>query len=107
SQESDTAIQNRLVQEKTMTFLKHIIYEEHIVVFLDKIADVIGRYQQSQPDSVQYFETNWCTMTKYCVWSRAFHQLEFSHMPTNSYIKSWHNQLKTHFLGRSRNKRFD
>ncbi|OAD68713.1 hypothetical protein PHYBLDRAFT_150306 [Phycomyces blakesleeanus NRRL 1555(-)] len=83
-----------------MTFLKHIIYEEHIVVFLDKIADVIGRYQQSQPDFVQYFETNWCTMTKYCVWSRAFHQLEFSHMPTNSYIKSWHNQLKTHFLGR-------
>ncbi|OAD68351.1 hypothetical protein PHYBLDRAFT_68897 [Phycomyces blakesleeanus NRRL 1555(-)] len=103
----NTAAQNRLVRGEMMAFLKHIIYEEHIVVFLDKIANFIGRYQQSQPDFVQYFETNWCTMTKYCVWSRAFHQLEFSHMLTNNYINSWHNQLKTHFLGHSRNKRFD
>ncbi|OAD68362.1 hypothetical protein PHYBLDRAFT_150542 [Phycomyces blakesleeanus NRRL 1555(-)] len=95
----NTAAQNRLVRGEMMAFLKHIIYEEHIVVFLDKIANFIGRYQQSQPDFVQYFETNWCTMTKYCVWSRAFHQLEFSHMLTNNYIDSWHNQLKTHFLG--------
>ncbi|KAL0075611.1 hypothetical protein F4703DRAFT_1720278, partial [Phycomyces blakesleeanus] len=60
-----------------------------------------------QPDFVRYFETNWCTMAKYCVWSRAFHQLEFSHMLTNNYIESWHNQLKTYFLGCSHNKRFD
>ncbi|OAD80242.1 hypothetical protein PHYBLDRAFT_140246 [Phycomyces blakesleeanus NRRL 1555(-)] len=87
----NTAAQNRLVQGEMLTFLKHIMYEEHIVVFLDKIADFIGRYQQSQPDFVRYFETNWYTMAKYCVWSRAFHQLEFSHMLTNNYIKSWHN----------------
>ncbi|OAD74567.1 hypothetical protein PHYBLDRAFT_145004 [Phycomyces blakesleeanus NRRL 1555(-)] len=48
----NTAAQNHLVRGEMMAFLKHIMYEEHIVVFLDKIADFIGRHQQSQPDFV-------------------------------------------------------
>ncbi|OAD77249.1 hypothetical protein PHYBLDRAFT_164161 [Phycomyces blakesleeanus NRRL 1555(-)] len=102
-----TVNENRLIRGEIMAFLKHIMYEEHIVAFLNKIVGVIEKYEHTQPDFVKYFETNWCTMAKYCVWSRAFHQLECFHMLTNNYIESWHNQLKTRFLGRSRNKRFD
>ncbi|OAD72396.1 hypothetical protein PHYBLDRAFT_169527 [Phycomyces blakesleeanus NRRL 1555(-)] len=40
----NTAAQNHLIRREMMAFLKHNMYEEHIVVILDKIADFIGRY---------------------------------------------------------------
>ncbi|KAG1452047.1 hypothetical protein G6F57_016016 [Rhizopus arrhizus] len=48
-----------------------------------------------------------CTEDKVKVWSRSFKDRQYSHMLTNNYIESWHNQLKTVFLGRVRNKRLD
>ncbi|OAD78862.1 hypothetical protein PHYBLDRAFT_140913 [Phycomyces blakesleeanus NRRL 1555(-)] len=50
---------------------------------------------------------NWCTENKFKLWSRAYFECQFSHMFTNNYIESWHNQLKTVFMKRFRNKRLD
>ena len=71
------------------------------------IDEFIVKYEGSQPEFIRYFRTNWCTEAKYNVWSRAYHPLEFSHLLTNNYIGSWHNQLKSVFLRRVRNKRLD
>lgn len=74
---------------------------------MDRVNAFVTKYENSQPDFVKYFVDNWFNATKYRVWSRAFHQLEFSRMLTNNYIESWHKKLRTCFLGRSRNKRLD
>ncbi|OAD75676.1 hypothetical protein PHYBLDRAFT_143924 [Phycomyces blakesleeanus NRRL 1555(-)] len=78
----------RILRGVMIKSLQEIIYEEDIDEFHHKIR-------------------NWCTEAKFKIWSRAYHEQQFSHMLTNNYIKSWHNQLKTVFMKRSRNKRLD
>ncbi|KAG1048415.1 hypothetical protein G6F43_009191 [Rhizopus delemar] len=60
-----------------------------------------------QSKLMDYFTRNWCIEDKMKVWSRSFKNRRNSRMLTNNYIESWHNQLKTAFLGRVRNKRLD
>lgn len=104
---SGSAADDRMVRGEVMASLKTALYKENIPVFLDRVNAFVTKYENSQPDFVKYFVDNWFNTAKYRVWSRAFHQLEFSHMLTNNYIESWHKKLKTCFLGRSRNKRLD
>ena len=40
-------------------------------------------------------------------WARAYQIQIFTNMETNNYIESWHNQLKTNYLQRKRNRRLD
>ncbi|OAD68776.1 hypothetical protein PHYBLDRAFT_150368 [Phycomyces blakesleeanus NRRL 1555(-)] len=41
-----------------------------------------------QESFLDYFERNWCTEAKFKIWSRAYHEQQFSHMLTNNYIES-------------------
>ncbi|KAG2228684.1 hypothetical protein INT48_005377 [Thamnidium elegans] len=98
---------NRILRSEVYTYLKMTLYEVDKDVFHARIAEFISRYEATQTAFINYFRFNWCDEAKYNLWSRAYRPVEFSHMLTNSYIESWHNQLKYIFLGRSRNKRLD
>ncbi|KAG1057085.1 hypothetical protein G6F43_001058 [Rhizopus delemar] len=80
--------------------------ENQIFVFLQMVAAFQLDYGD-QSKFMDYFTRNWYTKDKMKVWSRSFKGRQYSHMLTNNYIESWHNQLKTVFLGRVRNKRLD
>ncbi|KAG1562966.1 hypothetical protein G6F47_000554 [Rhizopus delemar] len=80
--------------------------ENQIFVFLQMITAFQLDYGD-QSKFMDYFTRNWYTKDKMKVWSRSFKGRQYSHMLTNNYIESWHNQLKTMFLGRVRNKRLD
>jgi hypothetical protein len=99
--------ENRVLRSEVHTYLKMILYEADKDLFHARIEEFIHRYEDSQPAFINYFRSNWCNEAKYNLWSRAYHPIEFSHMLTNNYIESWHNQLKSIFLRRSRNKRLD
>lgn len=100
-------VDNRILRSEVHGHLKVILFEEDKERFHLRINEFIDRYETAHPEFINYFRSNWCNEAKYNVWSRAYHPLEFSHMLTNNYIESWHNQLKSVFLRRSRNKRLD
>ncbi|OAD79329.1 hypothetical protein PHYBLDRAFT_58378 [Phycomyces blakesleeanus NRRL 1555(-)] len=89
-----------------MKSLQEIIYEEDIDEFHHKIVQFKEDFDD-QESFLDYFERNWCKEAKFKIWSRAYHERQFSYMLTNNYIESWHNQLKTAFMKRSRNKKLD
>ncbi|KAL0088727.1 hypothetical protein J3Q64DRAFT_1808890 [Phycomyces blakesleeanus] len=74
----------RLLRGKMMRYLQDIVYE-----------DDLDHEFSDQELFLDYFEKNWCTEKKVKIWSRAYHEWQFSHMLTNNYIES------------SRNKRLD
>ncbi|OAD77053.1 hypothetical protein PHYBLDRAFT_68138 [Phycomyces blakesleeanus NRRL 1555(-)] len=96
----------QILRSMMMKSLQEIIYEEDIDEFHHKIVQFKEEFDD-QESFLDYFERNWCTEAKFKIWSRAYHERQFSHMLTNNYIESWHNQLKTVFMKRSRNKRLD
>ncbi|OAD81554.1 hypothetical protein PHYBLDRAFT_184638 [Phycomyces blakesleeanus NRRL 1555(-)] len=96
----------RILHGVMMKSLQEIIYEEDIDEFHYKIVQFKEDFDD-QESFLDYFERNWCTEAKFKIWSRAYHKRQFSYMLTNNYIESWHNQLKTVFMKKSRNKRLD
>ncbi|KAI7869413.1 uncharacterized protein EV154DRAFT_571192 [Mucor mucedo] len=98
--------QNRVLRIEMRSYLQRIVYEED----LDQSHQRIIGFQEEYADQTKfmvYFVKNWCTEDKFKVWSRSYKDIQFSHMLTNNFIESCHNQLKTVFLGRVRNKRLD
>ncbi|KAG1499402.1 hypothetical protein G6F45_012748 [Rhizopus arrhizus] len=89
-----------------MRYLQKIVYEEDKNQFLQMVTAFQLEYAD-QSKFMDYFIRSWCAEDKMKVWSRSFKDRQYSHMLTNNYIESWHNQLKTVFLGRVRNKRLD
>lgn len=98
--------QNRVLRGEMMSYLQSIVYEEDLDQFHQKVIGFQEEYAD-QTKFMDYFVKNWCTEDKFKVWSRSYKDIQFSHMLTNNFIESWHNQLKTVFLGRVRNKRLD
>jgi hypothetical protein len=89
-----------------MGALKKILYEENIDEFHHKIVAFQEEYSD-QEKFMDYFDKHWCNENQFQIWSRSYHCRQFSHMLTNNFIESWHNQLKTIFMRRSRNKSLD
>ncbi|KAI8876173.1 hypothetical protein K501DRAFT_298979 [Backusella circina FSU 941] len=89
-----------------MIHLKVLLYEEDPDNFNELIDNFKTRFA-AQDVFMEYFERSWCREEKFDIWSRAYHFLEFSYMLTSNYIESWHNQLKSVYLKRTRNKRLD
>ncbi|KAI8332187.1 hypothetical protein BD560DRAFT_308886, partial [Blakeslea trispora] len=86
--------------------LSQIIYENDLEVFHQKINQFIVDYA-SQVELIGYLKKNWFFEDIMKVWSRAYHENQFSHMYFRNCIKTTHNQLKTVFLGRARNRRLN
>ncbi|OAD68579.1 hypothetical protein PHYBLDRAFT_73743 [Phycomyces blakesleeanus NRRL 1555(-)] len=95
-----------LLCSEMMRYLQDIVYEDDLDQFRQKLVEFKSEFSD-QELFLDYFEKNWCTEKKFKIWSHAYHECQFSHMLTNNYIELWHNQLKTVFMKRSRNKRLD
>ncbi|KAG1504538.1 hypothetical protein G6F52_012175 [Rhizopus delemar] len=96
----NTPGENRSLRGEMMRYLQKIVYEEGKDQFLQMVTAFQLKYAD-QSKFMDYFTRSWCTEDKMKVWSRSFKDRQYSHMLTNNYIESWHNQLKTVFLGRS------
>ncbi|CAD6907644.1 unnamed protein product [Tilletia controversa] len=57
------------------------------------------------PDWVKYVEEQWLTRKE--VWARAWRQEAHRGVDTNNFVESWHNQLKTLYLGLMRKQGVD
>ncbi|KAE8251485.1 hypothetical protein A4X13_0g3973 [Tilletia indica] len=60
---------------------------------------------QCCPDWVKYVEDTWLTRKE--MWARAWRQEGHRGVDTNNFIESWHNQLKTLYLGLMRKQGVD
>ena len=89
-----------------MTQLKSILFKDDVDAFHQKIEAFFDAHFGFE-EFFDYFEKEWCSEEKFKIWSRVYHPLEFSHMLPNNYIESWHNQLKSVYMMRSRNRRLD
>ena len=98
--------ENRALRGEMMSSLQKIVYEEDLDTFHQRIVSFQEEFAD-QEKFMDYFVKNWCTEEKFQIWSRSYKDRQYSHMLTNNFIESWHNQLKTVFLGRARNKRMD
>jgi hypothetical protein len=54
-----------------------------------------------------YFKANYLEGDKYIQWCAAFQPQTYTNIETNNFVESWHNQLKSTYLGRKRNRRAD
>ncbi|CEG65890.1 hypothetical protein RMATCC62417_02577 [Rhizopus microsporus] len=69
------------------------------------ISDYIGFAVKEQDDQIS--ASHYLKHERVFKWARAYQIQIFTNMETNSYIESWHNQLKTNYLQRKRNRRLD
>lgn len=88
--------------------LKGILVERDEAEFTRKIAEFKAKIATAQPTFLKYFKKYWVGTDELLGrWGKP-HVAE-SHLRylTNNYIESWHNQLKTVYFGRARNRRLD
>ncbi|SAL96321.1 hypothetical protein [Absidia glauca] len=89
-----------------MNALCHIISIECIDELYNALETFLNDYA-AQVEFLDYMENEWLSESRIREWSKAYFDIEYAHMSTNNYIESWHNQLKTYFLARKRNRRLD
>ncbi len=89
-----------------MKDLKSIMYEKSLEVFKNKL-DLFLENWKFYIDFIEYFKNEWCSEEKIKNWSAAYQPDTYTNMATNNYIESWHNQLKSIYLNRQRNRRCD
>ncbi|EPB91426.1 hypothetical protein HMPREF1544_01748 [Mucor circinelloides 1006PhL] len=90
----------------------HHPVEEHDVgergqYFRTKVDSILRKYSTRFPASMDYMKRNYLDNNWPTYWVAAFQPLVFTNMETNNYIESWHNQLKTVYLHRKRNRMVD
>ncbi|KAI8980793.1 hypothetical protein BDB01DRAFT_709966, partial [Pilobolus umbonatus] len=59
------------------------------------------------PEFLNYFKINYLDDDKYIQWCAAFQPQTYTNMETNNFVESWHNQLKSTYMERKRNRRVD
>ncbi|ORE16062.1 hypothetical protein BCV71DRAFT_156406, partial [Rhizopus microsporus] len=86
--------------------LKTLMWEKNRETFLLSLLAFNMKYSM-HASFLNYRERNYLSREKFVHWSVAFQPQIFSNIETNSFIESWHNQLKTVYLGRKRNRQVD
>ncbi|KAG1172622.1 hypothetical protein G6F70_006439 [Rhizopus microsporus] len=97
---------NNQVHRAIITDLKALMWKKNRVIFLLSLLAFNMKYSM-YTSFLNYMERNYLSREKFVHWSAAFQPQIFSNMETNNFIESWHNQLKTVYLGRKRNRRVD
>ncbi|KAI8090637.1 hypothetical protein BDF21DRAFT_325502, partial [Thamnidium elegans] len=59
------------------------------------------------PEILTYFSRKYINNGWYKHWAKAFQPRYYTNMETNNYVENSHNQLKTTYLKRNRNRRLD
>jgi hypothetical protein len=97
----------KVVRGNIMSDLQSIMYETSCAIVVEKVRMFREKWTAQQPQFVEYFEDKWLALDGYKRWSAAYVIEEHQNMRTNNYIESWHNQLKSVYLKRVKNRRLD
>jgi hypothetical protein len=97
----------KVVRGNIMSDLQSIMYETVCEIVVEKVRMFRERWTVEQPQFVEYLEDRWLALDGYKKWSAAYVIEEHKQMRTNNYIESWHNQLKSVYLKRIKNRRLD
>ncbi|CEG67520.1 hypothetical protein RMATCC62417_03936 [Rhizopus microsporus] len=97
---------NNQVRRAIIADLKAMMWEKNRETFLLSLLAFNMKYS-IHTSFLNYMERNYLNREKFVHWPAAFQPQIFSNMETNNFIESWHNQLKTVYLGRKRNRRVD
>lgn len=93
--------------QKMQEELKALLWEQDRDEFFSKWDAFKETWSVHQSAFVDYFEKQWMAEDKYPRWARCYHPNVYTNMLTNNYVESWHNQLKTVYLGRKHPRRVD
>ncbi|KAG1573839.1 hypothetical protein G6F50_002496 [Rhizopus delemar] len=96
-----TKFKNQPGQYNNMKVIRGNVMSELQSIILEK------KWTSVQPNFVEYLESRWLALEGYKKWSAAYVIEEHRNMRTNNYIESWHNQLKSVYLKRIKNRRLD
>ncbi|KAG1057928.1 hypothetical protein G6F43_000255 [Rhizopus delemar] len=97
----------KVVRGNIMSDLQSIMYETSCEIVIEKVRMFREKWTAKQSQFVEYFEDKWLALDGHKRWSVAYVIEEHQNMHTNNYIESWHNQLKSVYLKRIRNRRLD
>ncbi|KAG1514525.1 hypothetical protein G6F53_003602 [Rhizopus delemar] len=97
----------KVIRGNIMSELQSIMYETVRENVIEKICQFREKWTSVQPNFVEYLENRWLALEGYKKWSAAYVIEEHRNMRTNNYIESWHNQLKSVYLKRIKNRRLD
>lgn len=86
--------------------LKKMMWEKSQAEFLVQLRRFIEDFWM-YPEFLEYFKKKYLENDAFMHWSAAFQPQSFTNMETNNYVESWHNQLKTTYLQRKKNRRVD
>ncbi len=102
----DSPESNKILWGIIMGELKSLMYEKIILEFEKKLECFLEKWRD-HTEFINYFKREWTEEEKTKMWSAAYQPEIFTNMATNIYIESWHNQLKSIYLKRRRNRRID
>jgi hypothetical protein len=83
------------------------MYETVLENVVEKVSQFREKWTSVQPNFVEYLDDRWLALEGYKKWSAAYVIEEHRNMRTNNYIESWHNQLKSVYLKRIKNRILD
>ncbi|CEJ03034.1 hypothetical protein RMCBS344292_17025 [Rhizopus microsporus] len=81
-----------------------MIWENSRAEYTRKLSQFIQEFS-IYPAFMLYFKNNYLDNDRFIKWARAYHPDRYTNMETNNYVESWHNQVKTSYLQRRRNRR--
>jgi hypothetical protein len=93
-------------REQIICDLRGLVGETDLAQFKESYNKIKADYSD-QENFLAYLERNWMSAEKLEMWSDAHRNVDNANMRTNNFIESWHNQLKTFFLGHRLNRRLD
>jgi hypothetical protein len=97
---------NNAPHRSMIAALKNLMWESSTQMFTQKLL----HFQQEfsvHTDFMAHFIQKHLIDDKFMHWSAAYQPQVLANMETNNYIEGWHNQLKTNYLQRKRNRRLD
>lgn len=87
-----SSAQNAQVHKAMITSLKSMMWEKNADEFIKKLAGFLVTF-------AIYLDSD-----KFIQWVAAFQPQTYTNIETNNFVESWHNQLKSTYLERKRNR---
>lgn len=97
---------NNIVHKKMMASLKAMMWERSKPEFTRKLREFMIEFAEYGA-FLTYFQKHYLLDDRFKHWTASYQPAIFTNMETNNYVESWHNQLKTTYLGRKPNRRVD
>jgi len=89
---------DQVVYREMFTALRTIMYAADEPTFFKMVEGFCAKYVLSSSSFVQYFTSNYLNRPE--VWALCYRRFPHGNANTNMLVESFHNRLKTFYLGR-------